>query len=299
MSVKLEAEGLLIEIMRFKKFLLFGIIWAITGCGGTNPPPDRLSIGVVSYEEREDSLQRFDELKTYLGQQLKSLIELEPAYNEVKALQQIQRQNWDLVFAPPGLAALAISKYKYTAIFPLAGTLDNRSILVVLRNSSINQVRQLEGKTIALGQVGSATGYYLPLYNLYGLTLAQIRLAGSPLEVLSLVATKQVHAGAMSLQQFNDERPNFANVQFRVINSDSRPVPSGAVLLSPNLERRLSEDLQAILQQTPSSIAASAGFIPNADPPDYNYLIKVVERVNQISENVKGQPAYLHERQKQ
>jgi phosphonate transport system substrate-binding protein len=281
--------------MHLKKFVVFLIIWAVTGCGSVNTPPNRLSIGVVSYEESDVSLERFDELKTYIGQQLKSVIELEPAYNELKALQQIQRQNWDLVFAPPGLAALAISKYKYTAIFPLTGTLDNRSILVVLRDSSLNQVRQLEGKTIALGQVGSATAYYLPLYNLYGLTLAQIRLAASPREVLSLVASKQVNAGAMSLQQFNNERPNFTGVQFRVIDSDSRPVPSGAVLLSPNLERRLSEDLQAILQETPSSIAASAGFIPNADPPDYNYLIKVVERVNQISENVKQQPAYLHE----
>jgi phosphonate transport system substrate-binding protein len=281
--------------MHLKKFVVFLIVWAITGCGGANTPPNRLSIGVVSYEERENSFERFNELKIYIGQQLKSVIELEPVYNEVKALQQIQRQNWDLVFAPPGLAALAISKYKYTAIFPLSGTLDNRSILVVLRDSSLNQVRQLEGKTIALGQLGSATGYYLPLYNLYGLTLAQIRLAASPREVLSLVASKQVNAGAMSLQQFNRERPNFSGVQFRVIDSDSRPVPSGAVLLSPNLERRLSEDLQAILQETPSSIAASAGFIPNAAPPDYNYLIKVVERVNQISENVKQQPAYLHE----
>jgi phosphonate transport system substrate-binding protein len=281
--------------MHLKKFAVFLIIWAATGCGSVNTPPNRLSIGVVSYEESDVSLERFDELKTYIGQQLKSVIELEPAYNEVKALQQIQRQNWELVFAPPGLAALAISKYKYTAIFPLTGTLDNRSILVVLRDSSLNQVRQLEGKTIALGQVGSATGYYLPLYNLYGLTLAQIRLAASPREVLSLVASKQVNAGAMSLQQFNSERPNFTRVQFRVIDSDSRPVPSGVVLLSPNLERRLSEDLQAILQETPSSIASSAGFIPNAAPPDYNYLIKVVERVNQISENVKQKPAYLHE----
>jgi phosphonate transport system substrate-binding protein len=281
--------------MHLKKFVLFLIIWVVTGCKSVNTPPNRLSIGVVSYEESERSLERFDELKTYLGQQLKSLIELEPAYNELKALQQIQRQSWDLVFAPPGLAALAISKYKYTAIFPLTGNLDNRSILVVLRNSPINQVRQLEGKTIALGQVGSATSYYIPLYNLYGLTLAQIRLAASPREVLSLIASQKVNAGAMSLQQFNHERSNFSGVQFRVVDSDSHPVPSGAVLLSPNLERRLSEDLKLILQQTPSSIASSTGFIPNVDPPDYNYLIQVVDRVNQISENVKQQPAYLHE----
>jgi phosphonate transport system substrate-binding protein len=281
--------------MDLKKFVVFLIIWAITGCGSVNTPPNRLSIGVVSYEESDVSLERFDKLKTYLGQQLKSVIELEPVYNEVKALQQIQRQSWDLVFAPPGLAALAISKYKYTAILPLAGTLDNRSIIVVLQNSPVNQVRQLEGKTIALGQVGSATGYYIPLYNLYGLSLAQIRLAASAREVLSLIATQQVNAGAMSIQQFHNERPNFSAVQFRIIDSDSRPVPSGAVLLSPNLERRLAEDIQKVLQETPSSLAASTGLIPNAKPADYSYLIQVVERVNQISERVKQQPAYLHE----
>jgi phosphonate transport system substrate-binding protein len=281
--------------MYLKKFVVFLIIWTVTGCGSVNAPPNRLSIGVVSYEESDVSLERFDKLKTYLGEQLQSLIELEPVYNEVKALQQIQRQSWDLVFAPPGLAALAISKYKYTAILPLSGTLDNRSIIVVLQNSPVNQVRQLEGKTIALGQVGSATGYYIPLYNLYGLSLAQIRLAASAREVLSLIATQQVNAGAMSIQQFHTERPNFSGVQFRVINSDSRPVPSGAVLLSPNLERRLAEDIQKVLQETPSSLAASTGLISNAKPADYSYLIQVVERVNQISERVKQQPAYLHE----
>lgn len=281
--------------MYLKKIVVFLIVWAVTGCGSVNTPPNRLSIGVVSYEESNVSLERFDELKTYLGEQLQSLIELEPVYNEVKALQQIQRHNWDLVFAPPGLAALAISKYKYTAILPLSGTLDNRSIIVVLRNSPINQVQQLAGKTIALGQVGSATGYYVPLYNLYGLTLAQIRLAASPREVLSLIATQQVNAGAMSIQQFNSERPNFSGVQFRVIDSDSRPIPSGAVLLSPNLERRLAEDIQKILQATPASIASSTGLIPNAKPADYSYLIEVVGRVNQISERIKQQPAYLHE----
>ena len=42
----------------------------------------------------------------------------------------------------------------------------------------------LNGQAVALGQPGSATGYYFPLLNLYGLTLSKIRLAPTPKQAL-------------------------------------------------------------------------------------------------------------------
>ncbi|ACK72047.1 conserved hypothetical protein [Gloeothece citriformis PCC 7424] len=264
------------------------------GCQSANVSPSKLSVGVVSYGESQLSIEQYSKFKEYLGQELKSVIELEPTFNEIKALSQIERKAWDIVFAPPGLAAIAISSSKYTPIFPLEGTLETRSVIIVPQQSPIQQLPQLAGKSIALGQPGSATGYYLPIFNLYGLTLAEIRFASTPKQVLSWLSEGEVNAGAMSLAQFNRHRPDFSNTRFRVLFTDSHQVPNGAVLLSPNLSSQQQQQIRDALAHVSPAIASSAGYIPNVAPPDYTYLIQVVERVRQISERVKQQPAPLY-----
>jgi phosphonate transport system substrate-binding protein len=71
-----------------------------------------------------------------------------------------------MVFAPPGLAAIAISQEQYFPLFPLEGIENVRSAIVVREDSSIKTLAELQDKAIAFGQPGSATGYYLPIYNL-------------------------------------------------------------------------------------------------------------------------------------
>lgn len=136
---------------------------------------NKLIIGIVAYGEGISSEDQYQSFIDYLESQTKTIIELEPAYNEVQAVRQIERQAWSLVFAPPGLAAIAISKAKYIPLFSLQGLANRRSIIVVLKNSPIQNLSSLNGKAIALGQPGSATGYYVPLYNLYGTTPSEIR----------------------------------------------------------------------------------------------------------------------------
>lgn len=280
--------------MLTRRFFLVAIFFILGGCQSASSPPGRLSIGVVSFGESERSIEQYDQLKNYLGQELKSLIELEPTYNEIKALEQIERKTWDIVFAPPGLAAIAISQSKYIPIFPLEGTLETRSVIIVLQDSPITKLPQLEGKSLALGQLGSATGYYLPIFNLYGLTLANIRFAATPKVVLEWIAQQEVNAGAMSLAEYNRYRSNFSNFRFRVLYADSHQVPNGAVLISPNLTPEQQKQIQEVLSDVSAAIASSAGYIPNAAPPDYEYLIQVVARVRQIAERVKQQPAPLY-----
>lgn len=280
--------------MLTRRFFLLAIFLILGGCQSNSSPPGKLSIGVVSFGETERSIEQYAEFKNYLGQQLKSLIELEPTYNELKALQQVERKTWDIVFAPPGLAAIAISQSNYIPIFPLEGTLETRSVIIVLQDSPITNLPQLEGKTLALGQPGSATGYYFPIFNLYGLTLANIRFAATPKEILEWLSKQEVNAGAMSLAQFNRYRSSFPNTRFRVLYTDSHEVPSGAVLISPNLNSEQQKQIQQVLGNVSSAIASSAGYIPNAEPPNYDYLIQVVGRVRQISERVKQKPAPLY-----
>jgi phosphonate transport system substrate-binding protein len=281
--------------MFVKRFFLFLIIIFAMGCQSETSAPGNLNIGVVSFGESDRSLGQYSKLEETLGRELKSLVDLEPTYNEIKAIAEIKHKRWDLVFAPPGLAAIAISQSKYVPLFPLEGGLKNRSIVVVLKDSPLQNIRELAGKTIILGQPGSATGYYLPIYNLYGLTLSEVRFASTPQAVLKAIANKEVEAGAMSLAEFNQYRADFSTIRFRVLFNDAHEVPSGSVLVSPDLESSERDRIRKALSEVSPAIAASAGYITNAPPPDYQYLMKVVERVAPIADRIKQKPAPFYE----
>ncbi|MGH2412892.1 MAG: phosphate/phosphite/phosphonate ABC transporter substrate-binding protein [Brasilonema sp.] len=277
-----------------RRFFLVLVLFGLSGCSPASSPPGKISIGVVSYGESDRSVEQYAELQNYLGEELNSLVELEPTYNEVKALEQIKRKTWDIVFAPPGLAAIAISQSQYSPIFPLEGGLKSRSVIVVLKDSPLTQLQQLSGKVVALGERGSATGYYLPLYNFYGLTLAEVRFAATPKIALAWVAQKEVAASAMSLSEYTRYRSEFPNVRFRILYTDAHNVPSGAVLVSASLDAQKQEQIRKSLANVSGAIAASAGYVPNAAAPDYQYLIEVVSKVSPIAGRIKQKPAPLY-----
>ena len=268
--------------MYFKRVLLI-IILTLVAC---DRPTDRTiskhNIGIVSYGTSEKSLQKFADFREYLGTQLNSVIEIEPAYNEIKALEQISQQKWDLVFAPPGLAAVAISRYDYEPIVSLEGIDKTRSVIVVRSDSAFEKREDLARQTIALGQKGSATGYYLPIYNLYGLRFSKVLYAPTPQTVLQLLDRGEVAIGALSVADYNRYRRNFSPNRFKVIYIDNHNVPSGAILISDRLDPDRQEQIKSVLVQTPSFIASSAGYLPGAELPDYTYLIEVIERVQNI-----------------
>lgn len=255
----------------------------------------KLVIGVVGYGESNQSLDRYANLQDYLSIQLKSIVELEPAYNEIQALEQISRQNWDLVFASSGIAAIAVDRYQYQPIIPLEGVEQVRSTIVVNQDSKFEQLTDLKGKTIALGQEGSATGYYLPIYNLYGLTLQKVRFAPTPQTSLKWLKEREIDAAALSLQEFNQYRQQFPPNQFRVVHLDSHTIPAGAILISDNLEPQEFVAIHKALTQAPSHIAGSARFLPNEKIPQYEYLIEVIQRVKPIAERIKAEPALFYE----
>jgi len=275
-----------------RRLFLLKLLFLLTACKTAEKPKlGKLNLGVVSYGEGDRSIQQYSVLTDYLATELKTLVELEPAFNEVKALEQIKRKIWSVVFAPPGLAAIAISEEQYLPLFPLEGLENARSVIVVRQESPIQKLTDLEGKAIALGQVGSATGYYLPLYNLYGLTLAEVRFAPTPKTVLQWIDHKEVAAGALSLAELERYRVDFGKAGFRILYTDS--VPTGSILVGPTVERIQQEQIRKVLGSASPKITAAAGFLPNAKVPDYKPLIEKVARVRPIAEQIKKKPAAL------
>jgi phosphonate transport system substrate-binding protein len=266
----------------------------LSSCGiRTSIGREQLAIGTLSYGEGQQKIAQYDGIKQYLAEQLQSLVQIEPAYNENKAIERIKARAWSLVFAPPGLAAIAISQYQYTPLLPLAGINNLRSILIVKKDSTYQDRQSLMGKKIAIGQPGSATGYYFPIYNLYGLTLAELIVTPTPKAILEAVANGNAAAGAISLQEFNTYKNTISQTEFRILFTDTHPVPTGSLLISSSVEAKLQDAIRQILIGTPSAIAQEAGFIPTGSAPDYQYMISVIQRVRSIFPADQSQSAAL------
>lgn len=238
-------------------------------------------VGTVSYGAA-NSANQLDRFQQYLAEKLQAVVRVEPAFNERKALERIKSQAWSLVFAPPGLAAIAIAQYKYTPLFPLVGVNNLRSVIVVPKDRPLPDLQSLAGKRLAIGQPGSATGYYFPIFNLYGLTLKELIVAATPKAVLEAISQGKADAGALSLEEFNLYKSQLNPAEFQILYNDPHKVPEGVLLASPSIDRTLQDSIQTILRDTPSVVAQEAGFIPSGTIPDYKYMMSVVERVRSI-----------------
>ncbi|NJN23787.1 MAG: phosphate/phosphite/phosphonate ABC transporter substrate-binding protein [Acaryochloridaceae cyanobacterium RL_2_7] len=274
-------------------FLMAFLTFLVTACSGSQPTTRQIIVGVLSYGESASTLEKYQGFRDYLAKEFNSVVLLEPSFNEVQAVQQIIQKSWDVVISPPGLAAIAISQSQYSAVLPRIGADKTRSILVVKDNSDINDIKELNNQSVALGHEGSATSYYFPIYNLYGLTLSEIKFAPTPKTVLEWVDTGEVTAGALSQEEFENLKGNFES-GFKILFRDTHPVPAGAILVSPDRDEAFKADLIKALEKAPLDILETVGFVPNAQPPDYSYLIQVVKRVRPIAKRVKEKPAPIY-----
>jgi phosphonate transport system substrate-binding protein len=255
--------------------------------------PDRLTIGIVSYGDGAVSLDKYQRFKDYIATHTKTIVELEPAYNELQAVEQVQRKNWEIVFAPPGLAAQAMSKSQYTPMFSMEGVSSTqRSLLIVRDDKPIQKIGDLSNKIVALGETGSAAGFYVPLYDLYGLTLSQIRSAPTPKTALGWVNEGTVDAAALSERDYEIHRHEFPATKFRVLHT-SRWIPSGVVLIGPTVERNRQQQIQKIMREAPPDITADAGYVPAAKIPNYDQFSQLIEKVRPLEDKVKSTPVTL------
>jgi phosphonate transport system substrate-binding protein len=277
-----------------RRFFLFQLLsWIVGGCNSTPKYTGILTIGVINYGGGEEIIKQYSQFNRLLGEKTKAHIRLEPVFNENKAMERLESRAWSLVFAPPGIAAIAIAHHQYISLFPLVGVSNLRSILVVRKDSPIQDLKQLQGQTVALGQPGSATGYYFPLFNLFGLTLAEILFAPTPKTVLEWVAEGKAAAGAVSLAEFNLYSPQLQQTEFRILHTDPHFVPLGGVLIGPSVERNSQESIRKIMSEFPAVLTKEVGYVPNGKVPDYQYMTSIVERVRLITPNIQKKPVRL------
>ncbi len=104
----------------------------------------------------------------------------------------------------------------------------------------------------------------------------------------------EVAATALSLAEYNYYRQELGANKFRILYLDAHQIPSGAIVISERVERNQQEKIKMLLANAPSQIAASAKFLPDGKLPNYDYLIKAIERVESITTHIKEKPARLY-----
>lgn len=278
--------------MLTRRLLLFNLVYLITACQTAEKRRlGKFIVGAVTYEDNQSN-QRYSSFTDYLAATLKTIVELEPTFNEIRALEKIKQKDWALVFAPPGLAAIAISEAQYSPLFTLDGIKSTRSLILVRQESSFKKLTDLANKAVALGQPGSATDYYLPLYDLYGLTLAQVRISPTPKTTLKWLDQGDIAAGALSLADFDRYRLDFPKTKFRILSTNS--VPLGSLLVAPTIELNQQEQIRKALKLASPQIIDAAGYIPNAKPSNYQELVKIINKVRPLAEQLKNKPVSLY-----
>jgi phosphonate transport system substrate-binding protein len=296
-----ESETTQIMLSRRQWLQMSCSVGFLAACGGNSSSSrgERITIGVLSYSQGNDVLRQYAGFKDYLAEKAQTFVEIDPAFNENRALERIRSRAWSLVFAPPGLAAIAIQEAQYQPLFPLEGVENLRSVFVARKDSPLKALRELAGKSVILGLPGSATGYYIPLFNLYGLTLAELSFAPTPKTGLEQVIAGKAAAAALSQQEL--ESSGLGN-EVGILFADSHLIPAGVLLIGPSIERNRGEQIKQILKETPSVFTRTVGYLPNSPPPEYSYMFSVVKRVRTIFPSIPDlvhlKPARLYGKEK-
>ncbi|MBD1851992.1 PhnD/SsuA/transferrin family substrate-binding protein [Leptolyngbya sp. FACHB-711] len=280
------------RLVRLVLCFLLGLI--VASCSGNQSVlSEEITIGMVSYGEIATSTAKYERFQEYLAERTKAVIQLEPAYNELQAIDQVTGQRWDVVFAPPGLAAIAIREQQYKPLFPLEGLSNTqRSFLIVRADSPMQAIADISQKTVALGQPGSAAGYYLPLYDLYGLTLAGVKFAPTPKDALTWLNDQSVDVVALSEKDFEQYHREFPTTPFRVLHK-SRWIPPGVVLINPSLDPALQQQIQQAMLEAPSDIVSDAGYLSIGKLPNYDQFIQLVAKIRPLEDDIKQTPITL------
>lgn len=266
-------------------------------CGASG----RLKVGVVGSIEGDETVaaQRLDAatlfgLRDRLMAASRCEVELEPVQSPEQAHQRLTDQAWDLAFLPPGLMAFAMDRpTPYRPVRLLGTPRRSRSSIVVRADSSIQERRHLEAARLGLLPRGSLTGFYLPLYNLHGVSLAKVVYASDYAGLLQLLGKGVVDAIAW------DESRSDPPLPLRRVLVDQRPIPLGALVIREDLSGPGLAGLLRSLDADAVSLAPALSYVAGEEPQQDNStagLRAVIATVERWTLPLDGQPYHVYSR---
>ena len=230
--------------------------------------PNRITLGLVSATQQQEITNYFEPFINHVARKVFAASEAQGKVLVVSSLPGLARlldqKSVDFYMESPyptyvinqvhDAGRLLLRRWKN-------GVAEYRSFIVTLKDSGIERVEALRGKTIAFEDPESTSGYFLPKFflqrNGFKLTPANnppgtpsatiaYTFAGTTDKVLDLVLTGKVAAGAMSDDEFSlleAQKKDKLNV---LVQTDL--LPRHLVSARKGLSQEASERLAAILQ---------------------------------------------------
>lgn len=262
---------------RLLGWVLLPVALLLVGCrpdqeetGSVCGTSGRLKVGVVGSTEGDETVaaERLDDatlfgLRDRLMAASRCEVEVEPVQSPEQAHQRLSTRAWDLAFLPPGLMALAMDgPNPYRPVRTLGTPRRSRSSIVVRADSAIQERRHLEATRLGLLPRGSLSGFYLPLYNLHGVSLAKVVYAPDYAGLLGLLARREVDAIA-----WDESRPD-PSLPLRRVLVDQRPIPLGAMVIREELSGPGLAGLLRALDADAASMAPALAYVAGQEPQD-------------------------------
>jgi ABC-type phosphate/phosphonate transport system substrate-binding protein len=230
--------------------------------------------------ETNNEYQYFDlqqYLKQKLGDQVKEIfIETEYNMSYQKIQSKIANKASDIVFTHSPINSWIAKKNGYTWLGSQSHSTSAyyRSVLFVRADSPIQSIADIKGTMrIVLGHVGTASMFYMPVYDLYGKSLS-VTLVNSYGQIQELVRTGNADVGA-AVESDIENKP-----EFRIIHH-SRAIPVAGVFISPKLSESDRNQIKQIFRQAPRDTMAKVGY-QNIAEPNYDYLGQISRKTEEI-----------------
>ena len=236
--------------------LLFLIAFSLYGCN-TIDDPKTLTLGIVHFQPAGKSSIQLGEIADELKKQFPNTqVNTTGTTNYNKGAEiicngDVNKSKWDLVFAlSPVVSAKALA-CGYEPLYQAYGGKPYYSVLFVRKDSDINNLDyiNLNKTTLALNQIGSASGYYLPVYKAWGKTFDKILFVGDYDRIMDTVNKNINIIGVVPSPIFANNRL-YPQGTFKEI-ARSPEIPPGLVLINPNLKQDEKAKIKKILDSIP------------------------------------------------
>lgn len=163
--------------MKRRNFIVCSTLFVVSSCtAATTQPnrttgnpsagtqmskPEKLRFAVSDVKGMEDLQKDYEALRVVLEQALVTQVEFFPVESYIAAASALQQDQVDLVFTGP--SEYVVMRARTNAV-PVAAIKRDRyyPVVAVLANRNIQSMNDLKGKTIAMWEVGSTSGYLGP-----------------------------------------------------------------------------------------------------------------------------------------
>ncbi len=266
--------------MRRSPLLAFGFMGvsalALTGCQTAEATADDTTITIATIPLGEDPTQAnpIDALVELLEAETGYTVEVTDVPDYLSVVEAIRADHVDMGIMSGFPSALAVNTGEVDALLAWEGSEDPVSTCVVLNDSPVQELTDLEGKTVAFADQASSSGYFMPVHMLHEAGLEQgtdyeANFAGGHEGSFAALEQGQVDAACTSimLTELGEPMFPFADGEWRGVG-ESAPMPvMGSVLGSPELsdEKRtvIQDAIQAVfVEENAEALGAlGSGFI--------------------------------------